>query len=103
MRSIRPSLMALGVIATFVSCAAHDAPPKSGVQDAPIPTAQPVAVRDTVPRPVVAESTATRDTTATTDTTPSGKPRITVPSVPGRSKRDSIALVSAVRAGMGDT
>lgn len=37
------------------------------------------------------------------DTAAVVKPAITVPSVPGRSKKDSLALVSAIRSGMKDT
>ena len=53
------------------------------------------------PVQVIAVDSATLAARAKAD---SAKPvAITVPSVPGRNKRDSLALVSAIRAGMKDT
>ncbi|HMA21531.1 MAG TPA: hypothetical protein VKO87_12060 [Gemmatimonadaceae bacterium] len=53
------------------------------------------------PVTVVAIDSATLTAKAKADS--AKPPRVEVPSVPGRNKRDSLALVSAVRAGMKDT
>ena len=81
-----------GSLAFITACAANDAKP--GVAPEAVGTAlDPVTVMaidsTKVAPPIPADS---------------GKaPRITVPAVPGRNKRDSLALVSAIRAGMNDT
>ena len=46
---------------------------------------------------------ARSDTALVKDTLAGAKAAITVPSIPGRSKKDSLALVSAIRYGMKDT
>jgi hypothetical protein len=84
-----PSLAGIIFIA---ACAMNDAqpatPPTAGA-----PAMDPVAV--------VAVDSATMAAGIKSD---SAKPAaITVPSVPGRNKRDSLALVSAIRAGLKDT
>lgn len=80
------------VVALLVACAANDAqpatPPNPGA-----PAIQPVTVI-AVDSPALAAA-------ARTDT--SKPPAITVPPVPGRNKRDSLALVSAIRSGLKDT
>jgi hypothetical protein len=100
-----PRLRAAGLgLALFLAgCAVNEAKPAPTVQQqpAPLPTMDPVAVRDTMPAPgIVADSAAP---VAPADTIAAAKPAITVPSIPGRSKKDSVALVSAIRAGLKDT
>jgi len=101
---LRPAGIALAFLTAFVlalilnSCAVNEAKPAATVQQPPIPTLPPVAVRDTVPAPEISV-----DSVAAADTLHAGGPKITVPSVPGRSAKDSIALVSAIRAGLKDT
>ena len=83
------SLSALaGFQAVLAACAMNDAQPASPPETAG-PTLDPVAV--------IAVDSATL---AKENAKP---PAITVPSVPGRNKRDSLALVAAIRAGMKDT
>ncbi|MEP6904864.1 MAG: hypothetical protein ABI875_02200 [Gemmatimonadales bacterium] len=100
---LRPTGIALAVVTGFVialilnSCAVNEAKPAATVQQPPIPTMDPVAVRDTVPAPEVSV-----DSVVPADTLPAKAPKLTVPSVPGRSAKDSIALVSAIRAGLKD-
>lgn len=77
-----------GLLALAVACAVNDAQPASPPETAG-PALDPVAVI------AVDSSKATKDSAR--------PPRITVPSVPGRNTRDSVALVSAIRAGMKDT
>jgi hypothetical protein len=88
----------LGLAFFLAGCAVNEAKPAPRVQQAPLPSMDPVAVRDTLPAPAISA-----DSAAATDTVPGAKPPITVPSIPGRSKKDSIALVSAIRVGMKDT
>ena len=100
---LRPAGIALAVFTGFAialslnSCAVNEAKPAATVQQPAMPTMNPVAVRDTVPAPEVSA-----DSVASADTLVGAKAAITVPSVPGRSKKDSIALVSAIRAGLKD-
>jgi hypothetical protein len=82
----------------LTACAIGDAEP-SAMPDAPV-ALEPV--------PVIALDSATRardsvraDSAARA--AEAAAPPITVPSVPGRSRKDSLALVAAVRAGMRDT
>jgi hypothetical protein len=94
----RSRAASLGLVLFLAGCAVNEAKPAPTVQQPAIPTMAPVAVRDTVPAPEIsAESVTTADTLHT------AAPKITVPSVPGRSAKDSIALVSAIRAGLKDT
>jgi len=91
----------LGLIglALITACATGDAE-TAATPDAPI-AMEPIRVSagDTAGATVRADSS--RADSAAADTT---KPApITVPSVSGRSKRDSLALVSAIRAGLKDT
>jgi hypothetical protein len=83
-RNIAPAL--IGVV--IAACAMNEAQPGSP------PEAQG-ATLDPVTVVAVDSVTAARDT--------SKPPAITVPSVPGRSKRDSLALVATIRAARKDT
>ena len=86
-----PSTLLL-IASTFAAaCAMNEGQPAT-VPAAADPAMDPVTV--------VAVDTPTKVTTATDSTKP---PPITVPSIAGRNKRDSLALVSAIRAGLKDT
>jgi len=112
-----PLLFSLGLIVALVACAASkDAMPAPGVEGIP-PTGTSEASAATLPQNVVRAATSTPAmtpapiSTPTASSTPSGtakdsapkEPLITVPSVTGRTKKDSIALVSAIKAGMKST
>ncbi len=103
-----PRLRAAGLgLALFLAgCAVNEAKPAPTVQQQPVPlpTMDPVAVRDTMPAPgITTDSADSAAPVAPADTIAAAKPAITVPSVPGRSEKDSVALVSAIRAGLKDT
>ncbi|HEY4955709.1 MAG TPA: hypothetical protein VII02_12580 [Gemmatimonadaceae bacterium] len=103
-----PRLRAAGLgLALFLAgCAVNEAKPAPTVQQQPVPlpTMDPVAVRDTMPAPgITTDSADSAAPVAPADTITAAKPAITVPSVPGRSEKDSVALVSAIRAGLKDT
>jgi hypothetical protein len=89
---------ALGVALVLAGCAVNEAKPAPAVQQSPMPRLEPVTVTDT---PVTTRTMP--DSAASPDTAAQLKALITVPTVPGRSKKDSLALVSAVRVGMKDT
>ncbi len=90
------TLALMAILAIVTACATGEAEPAASAvtPDAPV-AMDPVQVDapDSTTRPA-------SDTLAPADTTPAP---ITVPSVSGRSKRDSLALVSAIRAGRRDT
>jgi hypothetical protein len=77
-------------ILILTACAVGDAE-SSAVPSVPV-SLDPVQVQ--------AIDTTKRDTTASDSAAP---PPVTVPSIAGRSKRDSLALVAAIKAGMKDT
>jgi len=92
MKMMRHFATCLTGLALLTACAMNDAQPATP------PTVSAPALD---PVQVMAVDSATLAARAKAD---SAKPAaITVPSVPGRNKRDSLALVSAVRAGMKDT
>ena len=97
----RLSAAGLG-LAVFVAltgaCTINEAKPAPSVNQSPMPTLDPVAVTDTIP-----VSAVRSDSASVNDSAAVAKPSITVPSVSGRSKKDSLALVSAIRAGMKDS
>jgi hypothetical protein len=81
------------------ACTINEAKPAPAIDQSPLPKLDPVTVTDTVASSAIkSDSASVKDTAAT-----AAKPAITVPSVPGRSKKDSLALVSAIRAGMKDS
>jgi len=88
-------LLAAGFGLAFLlsGCAVNEAKPSQPVDQAPMPTLDPVKV--TAGEAITADSVP-----AATDT---ARASITVPSIPGRSKKDSLALVAAIRAGRKDT
>lgn len=96
-RSLAMGITALSILA---ACTMNDAEPSTAVAQQPMPAMDPVSV--------VAVDSATLSTgqpagAAGADTMAAKPPPITVPSVRGRSRKDSIALVSAIRAGMKET
>jgi hypothetical protein len=84
------------IVAAVGACAPKDIQTATAVAQQPTPSVPPVVVMP--PAPVVADT----PTVAKRDSSAPAPPPITVPSVKGRSKKDSLALVSAVRAGMND-
>jgi hypothetical protein len=92
------------VVAVVLACASSQDSHASGTAEA-MTTAGPPTTSSSNPSTVVASSTPASSNTASSTTSTTGKdtavkPKITVPSVAGRTKKDSIALVSAVRAGL---
>src|SRR3982074_3448695 len=95
-------------LATALACAAaKDARPSPGAES--IPTEGQLA-SSTSPQmvPVAAAASPVRGTTTPTVSgagkdTAAKDPPVTVPSVKGRTKKDSLALVKAIRAGMEST
>jgi hypothetical protein len=92
------------VVAVVLACASSQDSHASGTAEA-MTTAGPPTTSSSNPSTVVASSTPASSNTASSTTSTAGKdtavkPKITVPSVAGRTKKDSIALVSAVRAGL---
>jgi hypothetical protein len=95
-------------IATALACAAtKDARPSPGGES--VPTDAQIASSTPQVVPVAVAATPIRANTASTTASGAGKdiavkdPPVTVPSVKGRSAKDSIALVKAVKAGMEST
>ncbi len=89
----------LGLALLVCGCAVNEAKPAPSVEQAPLPRLDPVAVT----AGEALSSIKADSVTSLTDTSVATRPSVTVPSVPGRSKKDSLALVAAVRAGMKDT
>jgi len=83
----------LGFVLALVGCAANEAKSNPPVEQSPLPTLDPVKV-------TAGDALSPDSVRLVSDT---AKASITVPSVSGRSKKDSLALVSAIRAGMKDT
>lgn len=84
-----------GLAVLFCACAVNEAKSNPPVEQAQLPTLDPVVVAGSAISPDSASSSA--------DTANAGNPpAITVPSIPGRSRKDSLALVSAIRTGMKD-
>ncbi len=95
-------ILAMGTVAhlLFAACTVGDTAPSTAVVQKPVPAMDPVSV--------IAVDSATLSPpqpagAAAGDTMPAKPAPVTVPSVPGRSKKDSIALVSAIRRGMTET
>ncbi|MEO7502850.1 MAG: hypothetical protein ABIW94_09450 [Gemmatimonadaceae bacterium] len=85
-------------LAAASGCAVNEGKTSPPVNQSPMPTLDPVAVTDTFGAPP-----ARPDSVLAKDTAAGVNAAITVPSISGRSKKDSIALVAAIRAGMKDT
>jgi hypothetical protein len=104
-------LLNLLIIALLGCAASKDARPSPGTEQIP-PAETTVAVATTqrvqaVPAPaspISATNPAASSTGKNAGTDPAAKdPPVTVPSVKGRTKKDSLALVKAVRAGLENT
>lgn len=96
----RYSAAGLGLAVLLVAaggCVVNEGKTSPPVEQSPLPTLDPVSVTDTIGAPARNDSALVKDTIAT------AKVAITVPSVSGRSKKDSLALVAAIRAGMKET
>jgi hypothetical protein len=101
------------VLAASLACAAtKDARPSPGVEAVPpegslAATAAPQGVTgsasSTPPAAPAASNAASSTTPGTAKDSAAKDPPITVPSVKGRTKKDSLALVKAVRAGLENT
>src|SRR5688500_8649276 len=97
----RYSAAGLGLAVLLVAaggCVVNEGKTSPPVEQSPLPTLDPVSVTDTIGTPA-----ARTDTALVKDTIATAKAAITVPSVSGRSKKDSLALVAAIRAGMKET
>lgn len=97
MNSRRFPLGALGAVAIVVACAASETKQPPPIEQTQTPRLDPVAVTAKPSTAAISPDSVRGDSVST------AAPAITVPSVPGRSKKDSLALISAIRAGMKDT
>jgi hypothetical protein len=103
-----PVLASFALIASLACAASKDARPTPGAEEIP-PAGGPIAAL--VPQGVPTAPSSTPATAATASSTASSiggdsvskEPAITVPSVKGRTKKDSLALVKAVTAGLENT
>lgn len=101
-------LLPFALIASLACAAGKDARPTPGVEE--LPPAGP-ALAAAVPQGVAGTASSTPSTPLTASSTASTlgsdstskDPPITVPSVKGRTKKDSLALVKAVTAGLENT
>jgi hypothetical protein len=97
------------LIATLGCAASRDARPSPGVEEIPPQPIPAVAATQALPPPATASSTPSTKPTASSTGKTAGKdsaakdPPVTVPSVKGRTKKDSLALVKAVRVGLKNT
>lgn len=101
-------LASFALLASLACASNKDARPIPGVEEIP-PAGPPLAVA--APQGVAGAASSTPSTPKTASSTASSAgndsaakdPPITVPSVKGRTKKDSLALVKAVRAGLENT
>lgn len=98
------------IIASFTTagCAAKDARPSNGLEQiesagAPGRVASESSTPADVAGTLGAQSSTLASASSTTPGDTSHAPKVEIPHVEGRSKKDSIALVMAIRAGMKDT
>src|SRR5450830_29002 len=100
-----PMLASFVLIASLACAASKDARPTPGVEKIP-PAGPSLAVAASQGVAVAASSRPSAPKTASSTSSSAGNdsaakdPPITVPSVKGRTKKDSLALVKAVRAGL---
>jgi hypothetical protein len=95
------------LIATLGCAASRDARPSPGVEEIP-PQSSPAVATNQGTMAVASSTPATPPAASSTGKSagkdPAAKdPPVTVPSVKGRTKKDSLALVKAVRAGLVNT
>jgi len=101
-------LVSFVLVASLACAASKETRPTPGVEEIPpagppLAAAAPQGVAGTAPSTLSTPRTASSTTlSAGNDSTPKDPP-ITVPSVKGRTKKDSLALVKAVRAGLENT
>jgi hypothetical protein len=100
-------LLPLAVLASFACAASRDAHPSPVGEEIPsdsgiVASSTPLVPVALAPTPVPAK-TASSTVTGTGKDSAAADPPVTVPSVKGRTKKDSLALVKAVRAGMENT
>ncbi|MEJ7758413.1 MAG: hypothetical protein WKF55_02350 [Gemmatimonadaceae bacterium] len=100
-----PGLFALGALALslLAACTMNDAEPSTAISNVPVPAMDPVSVVAVDSATMSPGQPAQPADSAAGDSAPAKPAPITVPSVRGRSKKDSIALVSAIRAGAKET
>jgi len=98
------------VIALLGCAASKDARPSPGVEQIPpsettgvVATTQGVQAVAASPSPVSSTTPAASSTGKSGKDSTAKDPPVTVPSVKGRTKKDSLALVKAVRAGLENT
>ena len=97
-------LVSFALLASLACAASKDARPAPGVEE--IPPAGSIGAVAPQEIPVAASSTRLTSNTASSTTSTVGRdlaakdPPVTVPSVKGRTKKDSLALVKAVSAGL---
>ena len=98
------------VIALLACAASKDARPSPGVEQIPpsettgvVATTQGVQAIPASPSPVSSTTPAASSTGKSGKDSTAKDPPVTVPSVKGRTKMDSLALVKAVRAGLENT
>jgi hypothetical protein len=97
-------LVSFALVASLACAASKDARPAPGVEE--IPPAGSIGSAAPQEIPVAASSTRLTSNTASSTTSTVGRdsaakdPPVTVPSVKGRTKKDSLALVKAVSAGL---
>ncbi|MFN2602841.1 MAG: hypothetical protein ABR582_08830 [Gemmatimonadaceae bacterium] len=97
--SSRFGTMGISLVVLLAGCAVNEAKPAPSIEQASTPKLDPVMVSaGSALNAIKPDSAVTKS-----DTAKATKPSISVPSVPGRSKKDSLALVAAIRAGMKDT
>jgi len=101
-------LTSFALIASLACTASKEARPTPGLEEIP-PAGPPLTVA--APQGVAGAASSTPSTPTAASSTPSSvandsatkDPPITVPSVKGRTKKDSLALVKAVKAGLENT
>lgn len=108
MNTAFPFLKLASATLILAGCAAKDAKPNSGLEQLESAGAPGRSSSSTMSSLAATDlgASMTASSTTVSSTSPgdtSRAPKVEVPHVPGRSKKDSIALVMAIRAGMKDT
>ena len=101
-------LTSFALIASLACAASKDARPTPGVEELPpagpaLAAAAPQGVAGTSSSTPSAPKTASSTSSSAGNDSAAKDPPITVPSVKGRTKKDNLALVKAVRAGLENT
>jgi len=87
---------------TLVACAASEKKPTTALDPADA-AGHPRITSRASSTPAVTPVAASGTTSSSAPADTSRAPKVEVPSVPGRDKKDSIALVAAIKAGLKDT